>query len=229
MMCSTVVGVIHKLTVDEFVDHANTPTTCWRNFLSPKCRNYSLDPDHAHLGDSQSTLNVANSYRKSEVTSFSLSRDISRGIKFQKGPCDPDPFRDGFLSADWDLLWSTYVPNLKSLGACISGITKLWMAVQNAEYRVVRGQSSSWAQFNRVHNYDFFPNCTRNYAATSYRFQDIACYLSSHRFSPIHLHLALPLLGMPGRISLNLWQKKTRVPGLSCGVVCVILCLAVLV
>jgi len=30
---STVVGVIHKLTVDEFVD-----------------RNYSRDPDHAHLG-----------------------------------------------------------------------------------------------------------------------------------------------------------------------------------
>ena len=25
---STVVGVIHKLTVDEFVDHTNTPTTC---------------------------------------------------------------------------------------------------------------------------------------------------------------------------------------------------------
>jgi len=24
----TVVGVIHKLTVDEFVDHTNTPTTC---------------------------------------------------------------------------------------------------------------------------------------------------------------------------------------------------------
>jgi len=25
---STVEGVIHKLTVDEFVDHTNTPTTC---------------------------------------------------------------------------------------------------------------------------------------------------------------------------------------------------------
>ena len=25
---STVVGAIHKLTVDEFVDHTNTPTTC---------------------------------------------------------------------------------------------------------------------------------------------------------------------------------------------------------
>ena len=27
----------------------------------------------------------------------------------------------------------------------------------------------------------------------------------------------------------DLWRQKTRVPGLSCGVVCVILCLAVLV
>jgi len=27
----------------------------------------------------------------------------------------------------------------------------------------------------------------------------------------------------------DLWHQKTRVPGLSCGVVCVILCLAVLV
>jgi len=27
-MRSTVVGVIYKLTVDEFADHTNTPTTC---------------------------------------------------------------------------------------------------------------------------------------------------------------------------------------------------------
>jgi len=37
----TVVGVIHKLTVGEFVDCTNTPNTddlLWRNFLSPKCK-----------------------------------------------------------------------------------------------------------------------------------------------------------------------------------------------
>jgi len=39
---STVVGVIHKLTADDF-------------FLSPQCRNYSPDSDHAHLEDSQSS------------------------------------------------------------------------------------------------------------------------------------------------------------------------------
>jgi len=35
--------------------------------------------------------------------------------------------------------------------------------------------------------------------------------------------------GDPGRISGDLWYQKTRVPGLSCGVLCVILRLAVLV
>ena len=45
MTRSTVVNVVHKLTVDE-----------WRNFLSLQCRNYSRDPDHAHLRDSQSSL-----------------------------------------------------------------------------------------------------------------------------------------------------------------------------
>jgi len=31
---STVVGVIHKLTVDEFVNHTNTDDLLWQNFLS---------------------------------------------------------------------------------------------------------------------------------------------------------------------------------------------------
>ena len=51
----TVIGVIHMLTVDEFVDHQYNYDLLWRNFLSPKCRNYSRDPDYAHLGDSQSS------------------------------------------------------------------------------------------------------------------------------------------------------------------------------
>jgi len=31
---STIVGVIHKLTVDEFVDHTNTNDLLWQNFQS---------------------------------------------------------------------------------------------------------------------------------------------------------------------------------------------------
>jgi len=34
---------------------------------------------------------------------------------------------------------------------------------------------------------------------------------------------------IPVEVRGDLWHQKTRVPGLSCGVVCVILCLAVLV
>ena len=52
---STVVGVIHKLTVESSL--LITPIhrrLAVRNFKSPKCRNYSHDPDNAQLGDGQS-------------------------------------------------------------------------------------------------------------------------------------------------------------------------------
>jgi len=63
-----------------------------------------------------------------------------------------------------------------------------------------------------------------------YRFRDIAGYLSKVAdFDPPHLHSAPPVGGDPGRISRDLWHQKTRVPEVSFGVVCVILCLAVLV
>ena len=63
-----------------------------------------------------------------------------------------------------------------------------------------------------------------------YRFRDIAGYLSKVAdFDPPHLHSA-PSQGVtPVELRGDLWHQKTRVPGLSCGVVCVILCLAVLV
>ena len=55
-----------------------------------------------------------------------------------------------------------------------------------------------------------------------YRFRDIAGYLSKVAdFDPPHLH-SVEFRG-------DLWRQKTRVPGLSCGVICVILCSAVLV
>ena len=63
-----------------------------------------------------------------------------------------------------------------------------------------------------------------------YRFRDIAGYLSKVAdFDPPHLHSA-PSYGVtPVEFRGDLWLKKTRVPGLSCGVVCVILRLAVFV
>ena len=48
-------------------------------------------------------------------------------------------------------------------------------------------------------------------------------------FTLPHLHLALPLGVTPFEFRKNFWHQKTRVPGLSCGVVCVFLCLAILV
>jgi len=57
-----------------------------------------------------------------------------------------------------------------------------------------------------------------------YRFRDKAGYSSKVAdFDPPHLHSA------PVEFRGDLWHQKTRVFGVSCGVVCVIVCLAVLV
>jgi len=63
-----------------------------------------------------------------------------------------------------------------------------------------------------------------------YRFRNIAGYLSKvDDFDPPHLHLA-PLEGVTlVEFRGDLWHQKTRVPGLSCSVICVILRFAVLV
>jgi len=67
-------------------------------------------------------------------------------------------------------------------------------------------------------------------ASILYRFRDIAGYLSKVAdFDPPHLHLVPPYGVTPVEFRGDLWRQKTRLPGLSCGVVCVILCLAVLV
>jgi len=78
--------------------------------------------------------------------------------------------------------------------------------------------------------YDFLFDFNRNHASILYRFQDITSYLSKVAdFDPPHLYLA-PLQGVtPVEFRGDLWHPKTRVPGLSCGVVCVILRFAVLV
>ena len=63
-----------------------------------------------------------------------------------------------------------------------------------------------------------------------YRFRDIAGYLSKVAdFDSPHLHLTPPQGVIPVEFHGDLWHQKTRVTGLSCGGVCVILRLAVLV
>ena len=68
-------------------------------------------------------------------------------------------------------------------------------------------------------------------ASVWYRFRDTASYLSKFaNFDlPHNLHLAPPFGVTPFEFRKDFWRQKTRVPGLSCSVVCVFLCLAVLV
>ena len=69
-----------------------------------------------------------------------------------------------------------------------------------------------------------------DHASILYRFRDIAGYLSKVAdFDPPHLYLAPPYGMTPAEFRADLWRQKTRLPGLSCDIVCVILCLAVLV
>ena len=78
--------------------------------------------------------------------------------------------------------------------------------------------------------YDFLFDFNRNYVSIFYRFRDITGYLSKVAdFDPPHLHLVPPQGVTPVEFRGNLWRQETRLPGLSCGVVCVILRLAVLV
>ena len=99
-------------------------------------------------------------------------------------------------------------------------------------FGVVRGHSRSTAMspFDRARAYDFLFNFNRNHAFILYRFRDIASYLSKVTdFHPPHLHSA-PSQGVtPVEFRGDLWHQKTRVFGVSCGVVYVILRLAVFV
>ena len=78
--------------------------------------------------------------------------------------------------------------------------------------------------------YDFLFDFNRSHASILYRFRDIASYMSKVAdFDPPHLHLAPPQGVIPDEFRGDLWHQITRVPVVSCGVLFVILCLAVLV
>ena len=97
----------------------------------------SHDPDHAHFPWGQLVirrliLHVVNSCTKFEVSSCSRCRDIVKGVQICNVPRVPDhtPFRDGLLSAGWDLLPLTYRPNMKFL---TTPIMKIRVSVQNVQ------------------------------------------------------------------------------------------------
>ena len=62
-----------------------------------------------------------------------------------------------------------------------------------------------------------------------YRFRDIAGYLSKVADFDPQPAFGAPVGLIPVEFRGDIWRPKTRFSGLSCGVVCVILCLAVLV
>jgi len=107
------------------------------------------------------------------------------------------------------------------------------MAVQNAENGVVWGLGGTQGHGNdtiQYSAYDFLLNLNRKYAAILYHFRHTASYLSKVAdFNLPHLHLTPPLGVTPMEFCSDLWHQKTTVPALSCGFVCVILCVAVLV
>ena len=82
----------------------------------------------------------------------------------------------------------------------------------------------------RQSTYDFLFDLYRKYASILYRFRVIASYLlKDANFNLLHLHLTPPLGVIPFEFRRDLWRQKTKVRGLSYGIACVILCLAVLI
>jgi len=139
--------------------HQYTYDLLWRNVLNPKCRNYSRDPDHAHLLDchwviTRLILHMANPYTKFEVSSISRT-GIARGVTFQNGSYDSDhaPFQGWFFSlAEWDLLWSTYIPNLKSYKNLKSGAKcRNWGGSIFYRFRDIANHLSEVADFYLTH------------------------------------------------------------------------------
>ena len=105
------------------------------------------------------------------------------------------------------------------------------MAVRNAENGVVRGHSRSTAMspFDRAHTTSY-STLIETMRLSCTVFDIIASYLSKVAdFDLPHLYLAPPQGVIPLEFRGDLRYPKTRVPGVSCGVVCVILRLAVLV
>jgi len=118
---------------------------------------------------------------------------------------------------------------------CFEGNAKCSVEIRVVFLGRERGKASSKATGNVIIQwsaYDFLSDFNRNYASILYRFRVIAIYLSKVAYFnlPHHLHLVdwCPTGVTPFEFCRDLWHQKTGVPVLSCDVVCVILCLAVL-
>ena len=121
---------------------------------------------------------------------------------------------DDFSSAGWDLLWSTYIPNLKSLGApAMNGSTTC---------RKLGGLGALKVMGNviiRQSAYDFLCNFNRKTRLSGmvFQIQRAIC-----RKSPTLTHptcIWCPSCEWLRWNFTKIWHQKTRILSLSCGFV----------
>ena len=130
------------------------------------------------------------------------------------------------------MLWLTYPPNLQSLP---SAVTEIWNALKihkmGVVWGVVRGhpRSSEMLPFDRAHTTSYSTLIeTMRLSCTVVEIRSGICRNSPTL--PYPTSIWRPRWGWPrSNFEKMIWHQKTRVPGLSCGVVCVFLCLAILV
>ena len=85
------------------------------------------------------------------------------------------------------------------------------------------GSTQGHGQCHHSSAYDFLFDFNRNYVSFLYRFRDIAGYLSKVvDFDPPHAFDVL-VGWTPVEFRGDLWRQQTRLPGLSCGIIYVIL------
>ena len=97
-------------------------------------------------------------------------------------------------------------------------------------FGVVRGhpRSSETSPFDRAHTTSYLTLIET--ASILYHFRDTASYLSKFADFTYPTSIWRPRWGVtPFEFLKDFWHQKTRVPGLSCGVVCMILRVAVLI
>jgi len=105
--------------------------------------------------------------------------------------------------------------------------------MSSCTYRVKWRHSNLWSRYDLHvvrHSIERIRVSISNYVPILHRFSDIARYWSKIvDLNLPHLYLAPPLWVTLSEFYRDLWRKKTRVPGLSYGVICVIMHLSTLV
>jgi len=176
-------------------------------------------------------LEIAYLCTKFDHSSFSRSRDIIGAHQNLNSSHDlTTPFQWWF--AIRGLALATI--NLSTKCEVSISTKKIWNGYKISKigyFGVVKGHSKSMelAPFDRAHTSSYYRSIVTICPYLD-RFWDIEKYWSKIAdCNLLYLYLASPLGVTPLEFRRDLWNQKTRVPGLAYGVVCVILGLAILV